>query len=87
MVSRYHDVYAAWQHDPEGFWAEAARGIDWYRPFDKVFDPGEGVYGRWFAGATCNTCHASLNHGFIVIQEPKSSPYTDQDLTGRGHRE
>ncbi len=33
--------------------------------------------------ATCNTCHASLNHGFIVIQEPKSSPYTDQDLTGR----
>jgi len=22
--SRYPDVYARWQHDPEGFWGEAA---------------------------------------------------------------
>ncbi|MGE3334007.1 MAG: hypothetical protein AB7I36_10205 [Rhodospirillaceae bacterium] len=33
--------------------------------------------------AACNTCHASLNHGFIVIQEPKMSPYSDQNLTGK----
>ena len=40
-----------WQADPEGFWAEAAREIDWIRPADKVFDPDAGVYGRWFVGA------------------------------------
>ena len=27
-TSRYHDVYARWQRDPEGFWAEAATAID-----------------------------------------------------------
>ena len=25
-ASRYHEVYARWQRDPEGFWAEAAAG-------------------------------------------------------------
>ena len=50
MSSRYHEVYAAWQRDPEAFWAEAARDIDWYKPWDKVFDPYAGQYGRWFVG-------------------------------------
>jgi propionyl-CoA synthetase len=50
-ASRYHEVYAQWQRDPEGFWAEAAKEIDWFEPADKVFDPAMGVYGRWFAGA------------------------------------
>src|SRR5690242_4331449 len=61
QTSRYHDVYAAWQRDPEAFWAEAAREIDWYEPAKKVFDPGAGIYGRWFAGASCNTCYNALD--------------------------
>ena len=54
--SRYPEVYARWQRDPEGFWAEAARDIDWFEPATRVFDPAAGVYGRWFTGAVCNTC-------------------------------
>ena len=61
MSSRYHEVYASWQRDPEGFWAEAAREIDWYRPWDKVFDPYAGQYGRWFSGAECNTAWNCLD--------------------------
>jgi diadenosine tetraphosphatase ApaH/serine/threonine PP2A family protein phosphatase len=29
MTSRYRQVYADWQRNPENFWAEAAREIDW----------------------------------------------------------
>jgi propionyl-CoA synthetase len=54
-------VYAAWKRDPEAFWAEAARAIDWYRPWDKVFDPYAGQYGRWFTGAQCNTAWNCLD--------------------------
>jgi propionyl-CoA synthetase len=54
--SRYREVYAHWQRDPVGFWAEAAQAIDWYVPATRVFDPSVGVYGRWFVGAQCNTC-------------------------------
>jgi propionyl-CoA synthetase len=61
MSSRYSEVYAAWKRDPEAFWAEAAREIDWYRPWDRVFDPYAGQYGRWFVGAECNTAWNCLD--------------------------
>jgi propionyl-CoA synthetase len=54
--SHYHEVYARWQHDPEGFWGEAAQEIDWIEPAKRVFDPDAGIYGRWFVGGVCNTC-------------------------------
>ena len=43
-ASRYHEVYARWQRDPQGFWGEAAQAIDWMEPPKKVFDPDAGVY-------------------------------------------
>ena len=51
-TSRYHEVYARWQHDPEGFWGEAAQEIDWIEPAKRVFDPDAGIYGRWFVAAS-----------------------------------
>jgi propionyl-CoA synthetase len=57
MTSRYAEVYESWRRDPQGFWGGvAASEIDWTKPWDKVFDPALGVYGRWFPGAECNTC-------------------------------
>ena len=32
--------------------------------------------------ASCNNCHGALEHGFVVIREPATSPYADQNLTG-----
>src|ERR1700722_8697943 len=54
--SRYHEIYARWQRDPQGFWGEAAAAIDWYETPKTVFDPDAGIYGRWFVGGVCNTC-------------------------------
>ena len=61
MSSRYHETYAASLRDPEAFWAQAAQDIDWYKPWDKVFDPYAGQYGRWFTGAECNTAWNCLD--------------------------
>ncbi len=60
-TSRYHEVHARSLRDPEGFWGEAAREIDWIEPAKKVFDPAMGLYGRWFAGAMVNTCYNALD--------------------------
>ncbi len=60
-TSRYPELYARSQRDPEGFWAEAAKEIDWYEPAKKVFDPSAGIYGRWFVGAVCNTCYNAVD--------------------------
>jgi hypothetical protein len=59
--SRYQEVYARSLRDPRGFWGEAAREIDWIEPATKVFDPAQGLYGRWFAGAVVNTCYNALD--------------------------
>ncbi len=60
-TSRYHEVYARAMRDPEGFWGEAAQAIDWYEPAKNVFDKDAGVYGRWFTGASCNTCYNAVD--------------------------
>lgn len=61
MSSRYHEVYESWRRDPQAFWAEAAKGVDWVKPWSKVFDDSQGVYGRWFVDAECNTCWNSVD--------------------------
>jgi acetyl-CoA synthetase len=43
--------------DPEGFWAEQARTLDWIRPFTEVLD-WRPPFARWFADGTLN---ASVN--------------------------
>jgi propionyl-CoA synthetase len=59
--SQYPDLYARSMRDPEGFWADAARDIDWIEPAKKVFDASQGLYGRWFVGAVVNTCYNALD--------------------------
>src|SRR3981081_846099 len=59
--SRYHQVHARSLADPEGFWAEAARDIDWIEPAKNIFDPSLGPYGRWFTGAVVNPCYNALD--------------------------
>jgi len=60
-ASRYPDIYARWQKDPEGFWGEAAEAIHWYEKPKKVFDKAAGIYGRWFTGGVTNTCYNALD--------------------------
>jgi acetyl-CoA synthetase len=43
--------------DPEAFWAEQARALDWMRPFTEVLD-WQLPFARWFADGTLN---ASVN--------------------------
>ncbi|MHB2267649.1 propionyl-CoA synthetase [Aliihoeflea sp. PC F10.4] len=61
MASRYHETYARWRADPDGFWREAARLVDWVREPDRIFDPSAGIYGRWFPDAICNTCYNAVD--------------------------
>ena len=61
MQSRYHETYAAWRSDPESFWRDAARSIDWVKPPERIFDANAGVYGRWFPDAVCNMCFNAVD--------------------------
>ena len=80
--SRYHEVYARALHDPEGFWEEAAREIDWMSPAKKIFDPAQGLYGRWFPGAVVNTCYNALDRHVAGGRADQLALIHDSPLTG-----
>jgi propionyl-CoA synthetase len=82
MGSRYHEVYADWQNDPEAFWTRVADAIDWIKPWDTVFDPQAGVYGRWFVGATCNTCWNCVDRHVAVNRADQIALIYDSPITG-----
>jgi acetyl-CoA synthetase len=59
--AKYKEMYARSVSDPDGFWAEHGKRIDWIKPFTKVkhtsFDP-HNVSIKWFEDGTTNV---SLN--------------------------
>src|SRR5712671_775176 len=81
--SRYHQVYARSLRDPEGFWAEAARDIDWIEPAKSIFDPESGPCGRWFAGAVVNTCYNALDRHVAGGRADQVALIHDSPLAGR----
>ena len=80
-ASRYHEVYARWQRDPEGFWGDAARAIDWYERPRKIFDPAAGVYGRWFVGGVCNTCWNAVDRHVLGGRADQAALIYDSPVT------
>jgi propionyl-CoA synthetase len=84
-ASRYHEVYARWQRDPQAFWGEAAADIDWIESPKQVFDPKAGVYGRWFTGGVCNTCWNAVDRHVLAGRGEQAAIIYDSPLAGQKH--
>ena len=80
--SRYHEVYARWQRDPQGFWGEAATDIDWFEKPKAAFDPKAGIYGRWFPGGVCNTCFNAVDRHLNAGRGEQAAIIYDSPLAG-----
>src|SRR5262249_31842640 len=55
-VVRNPAVYERARQDPEAFWAEAARRLDWFNPWDKVLE-WNAPWAKWFVGGQLNACY------------------------------
>ncbi|HXI88198.1 MAG TPA: acetate--CoA ligase [Parvularculaceae bacterium] len=52
------------ERDPDGYWADIARRIDWIRPFTKVSDvsfAADDLHIRWFEDGVLNACANCLD--------------------------
>ena len=45
-MGRYEELFHRSLADPEGFWGEAAKGIDWYREPTVVLDTSNPLFYR-----------------------------------------
>jgi len=82
MPSRYADVYERWKDDPEAYWAKAAEDITWFKAPQKVFDPSQGVYGRWFADGITNTCYNCIDRHVASGRGEDPAIIFDSAMTG-----
>ena len=46
--------------DPDGFWAECARNLHWFKPFDKTLE-WNFPHAKWFLGGTINASYNCLD--------------------------
>jgi len=53
-----HDEAAS---DPVGWWAEQARTLDWFEPWDEVLDDSNPPFYKWFEGGKLNASHNCLD--------------------------
>jgi acetyl-CoA synthetase len=61
---KYHAWYKKSVEDPEGFWGEHAKRLDWMKPFTKVKDVSfnaPDVHIRWFYDGTLNVSYNCLD--------------------------
>ncbi len=57
--AKYHEMYAESLRDPEAFWGEHGKRIDWTRPYTKVKNTlysKENVSIKWYEDGTLNAC-------------------------------
>jgi acetyl-CoA synthetase len=55
-LAAYEQMYRRSVEDPESFWAEAARELHWFKPWDKVLEWNE-PWVKWFVGGRTNLCY------------------------------
>ncbi len=47
--------------NPEMFWTEKAKAIDWFKTWDKVLDDSNPPFYKWFCGGRLNACYNALD--------------------------
>ena len=68
--------------DPEGFWAEAARGVDWVRRPRRVLDDDRPPFYRWFPDGQLNTCYNALDRHVVGGRADQPALHYDSPVTG-----
>ncbi|MBS7541477.1 propionyl-CoA synthetase [Ancylobacter lacus] len=82
----YRAVHARSLADPQGFWGEAARAVEWIAEPRAVFDPSLGAYGRWFVGGICNVCHNAVDRHVNEGRGQQAAILYDSPVTGTRRR-
>src|SRR3990172_3756253 len=73
-VKRYFDIYHRSLSDPERFWAEQARKLDWYRTWYKVL-VGSPPFANWFVGGELNASYQCVDRHVKTWRKSKVAIY------------
>ncbi|MGD0321544.1 MAG: propionyl-CoA synthetase [Acidimicrobiales bacterium] len=81
-MARYKETHRRSLTDPEGFWGEAAKHIDWITPPAKVLDRSDPNFPRWFSGGVLNTCYNAIDRHVESGRADQPAIIYDSPVTG-----
>ena len=73
-LTDFDAVYARSVADPEGFWAEAADELHWFRRWDEVFQWDYPNF-RWFVGGQTNIVYNALDRHLTTERRNKADQH------------
>jgi acetyl-CoA synthetase len=76
---KYMDMYNRSIQDPERFWAEEARKLDWFKTWDTVLE-WEPPFARWFAGGKINASYQCVDRHVKTWRRSKVAIYWEGEL-------
>ncbi len=66
------EIYTRAAEDPEAFWADVARGLDWFRPWEQVLH-WEVPFAKWFVGGKLNACYNCVDRHVRTARRNKAA--------------
>ncbi len=81
-MASYASAFSRSISDPEGFWGEAASGVDWIRRPGRVLDDDHPPFYRWYPDATLNTCYNALDRHVAHGRGDQAALIYDSPVTG-----
>ena len=79
----YHALYQSWKDDPEAFWLEAARAIDWDEFPTAALNAENAPLYEWFTDGVVNTCYNALDRHVENGRGDQVAVIYDSPITGR----
>jgi len=80
-LEEYKQIYQRSIDDPEGFWAEMAEQLEWFKKWDKVLveDFKEAKH-EWFVGGKLNACYNCLDRHLKTWRKNKAALIWEGDI-------
>ena len=85
-MGRYAEEFDRSIADPESFWGDAARAIDWYREPSVILDSSNPPFYRWFSDGELNTCYNALDRHVRDGRGDQAALIYDSPVTGTSRR-
>jgi len=71
-MDEYEEIYQRAAKDPEGFWADIAQNLEWFKPWEKVLD-WQLPFAKWFVGGEINISHNCLDRHLKTWRKNKAA--------------
>jgi acetyl-CoA synthetase len=80
-MAQYNKIYRKSIDDPEGFWAEMAEQLDWFKKWDKVLvqDFSDAKH-QWFVGGKLNVSYNCLDRHLTTPRKNKAAFIWEGDI-------